>query len=374
MRKYFVKLLDYLSERLIKQVQLVSNQEGVRFRDSGEKKSGGRLYIALLQRNMYISFDKKYKVISQKELKGIAENEMNYHSPFKNSKILYKCTELGEGNWNVTYYFIDLQLYPEIKNYKLILLADDLIRYCARNVSAKNIEVHSPLGHQLITLEEGVKQVRNLTGNSYKHRLLSASVDSNCEKLKLNQVELEEQFCNYFLSLSWLQYQGSVNREAFLDKGRNLQFNQQHAKIAAILLLTAISLESIYIKGMDYFLDRQIADSAALREEYATIKRQYLDKVDNYNIMAGIVNQRTDVTAIANVIGRMDSSLGVKIDRLDYLQGEFRLSGSSNDIQNMMAFLSAEPSIIALDFLSPITTGRDGKDQFSIRFELTNVN
>ena len=55
-----------------------------------------------------------------------------------------------------------------------------------------------------------------------------------------------------------------------------------------------------------------------------------------------MIKQRSAASAIPQLLSGYPNKADIRIDRMDYLQGEVRLGGVANDIEAFMAYLSQQ--------------------------------
>ncbi len=327
--------------------------------------------ILILNKGVYVSFERKYKVISRKELKGIAENEMNYHSPFENTYALFRITDLGEGGWKVNYYFIDLDAYPDVSEYILILVWEDLLKSTAGQKKLP-FRIKSVLGCQLLTLEDGTIQVREIDQDGLKNRILANAQHQEVSVQELDVQGLSSLISTYLLTFSWGNLYGSFNRGRFARKRVSFKLSGRQVWISSLLVAAVALLESSYLVGVELYLNSKMQSSTELRDQYAITKGKYLSDLKTYQSLAAIVGTKSNLTDIPRLLSGFDSMNEVRIDRMDYLQGEVRIGGVSSNIEGLMTYLSGLQNVQGLEFLSPITPDSSGKDRFLIRFDLLN--
>lgn len=329
--------------------------------------------IAILPQKMYVSFERKYKVISRKELKGVVENEIGFHAPFDNSYSIYRISEQGDSNWLVHYYFVDMDRYPSIKQYGLLLIWEEVLRYLLNDISEPSLRIKSPIGEQLVVIEKlGVRVVEHLS-NSLRNRVLLDDTQADSPNYEISPDEFASKMTSYLLSLSWRELQGALNKRYFERKKQSLEFNPKYAALSGLILGAFMLLESAYLLGTDYYLDNKIKSADDLRGEYSQAKSQYLSQLEQYEGFASIVSAKSYAAKLPQLIHHYTGKGELRIDRMDYLEGEVRIGGISNNIQSFMSYLSEHPKVKGLEFLSPITKdSRTGKDRFSIKFDFIN--
>ncbi len=375
MKQLIKTIKSKLIHLLFEQIELVSRTEVSQFDIDGDQfvpvKSPGK-GIAILRKNMYVAFERRYKVISQKELKGIVENEMGYHSPFDNSYVLYRMTELGEGNWLVNYYFVDVDEHPYIKHYGMVLIWEQIVRFILGDRFKTPLKLRSAVGEQLIVVEENSLHVNDIHESNLKNRILLNEEASNIVLRDVSGKELTSKLVTYLLTFVWASLRGAINKKRFLDNRKELKLNPRQLGIVAALGLISIVIESAYLLGTNYYLDNKMQSSSELRDQYSTAKSQYLSNLDKYSALASIITAKSNAADIPKLLHQFEGKGDIRIDRMDYLQGEVRVGGISGNIEALMSYLSERPQVKGLEFVSPITPDKSGKDRFLIRFDLLN--
>ena len=327
--------------------------------------------IAILDKSMYVAFERRYKVISKKELRGIVENEKNYHSPFKSGYALYKTTELGDGNWSVQYYFIDLMIHPEIQRYGLILIWEEILEFILGKKPEQSLKVSSPFGEQIAVTEDDSFQIINVNDSSLKNRVLVSEHLLEAEKRNISSSEFTSKVMNYVFYLAWLPLHGAFNRARFSSKKSVLNLEPKLFAAGAAIVFGAMLLESAYLIGLDYYLDSKVQGSAELRNKYSAAKREYLGKLEQFSQLSSVIAAKSNAADIPQLLHQMPKEQDLRIDRMDYIEGEVRIGGISEDIEALMAYLTSHPQVKGLEFMSPITPDKkSGKDRFLIRFDL----
>ncbi|UAA39655.1 hypothetical protein KIH87_04675 [Paraneptunicella aestuarii] len=354
------------------------DKDGVRTLDIGRNtlvsKGSDKGWIAVLSRDMYVSFEKLYKVISEKELKQIIKNELEYQSPFKNSYALYKMSEQGSGGWLVQYHFVDLELYPGVNQYALVLTWEDILRFILRDFTGGRVCLDNALGKQFVWIEKNVLKIVDDKGDSLKNRILKTHANVDVENVSMGASELSRNIAHYLLTISWKDLRGALNKFYFVEKRKRFALNPKHALMSGVIFGAVMLLESVYLLGMNYYLENAAESTADLRNEYSELKGNYLQLLDSYSSFASVFASKSHVSHIPQVLHQFSNRGDLRIDRLDYLEnGEIRIGGISSDIESFMTFLSGRPDVNGLEFMSPITPdNRSGKDRFLIRFNLTN--
>lgn len=326
--------------------------------------------IAILDKSMYVAFERRYKVISQKELKGIVENEKNYHSPFKTGYALYKTTELGEGNWLVQYYFVDLDVYPEVEHYTVVLIWEEVLISLIGDKSKAPVKVSSPMGEQLIVAEDNTLRISNIVGSGLKNRVLLTEPLDQTDVFNIEGAEFANRILSYIVTLQWTSVHGVFNHHRFSRKSHDITFNPKVLALGGGIVAAAMSFESVYLLGMDYYLENEVQRSAELRNDYSNAKGKYLRGLDEYSDLAIIVSSKSNAGDIPRLLSQLPDDLKLRIDRMDYIGGEVRIGGISGNIEALMAYLANHPQVDGLDFMSPITPDKkSGQDRFLIRFD-----
>jgi len=227
MKQHITTIKNRAIDWIFKHIHIV-DRTGVQGFDLSRKQlceaASSHADILVLRKSAYVSFDKRYKVISQKELKGIVANEHDFHSPFETSYTLHKIQQIDEGNWQVTYYFVDLARFPTLSQYRLILIWDDFICHWIGEVNTP-VLVDSPVAQQYVIREDGAINVSDVEPNSLKQRILMASADNNPTHQVLAAEHFAEQFFHYFISFSWLSLSGSINRARWLPAKQTISLS-----------------------------------------------------------------------------------------------------------------------------------------------------
>ena len=174
------------------------------------------------------------------------------------------------------------------------------------------------------------------------------------------------------MTLSWLTLRGAFNKERFINKKQRIKFNPRYAAFAGVILGSAIVLESLYLLSMDYYLESKIEGTADLRNDYSKVKGQYLGDLDKYGNYGKIISSKSNAAEIPQLLNQFSGKNDIRIDRMDYLQGEVRIGGISGYIELFMTYLSGHPQVKGLEFMSPLTPDKSGKDRFLIRFDFIN--
>ena len=372
MKQHITTIKNRAIDWIFKRMHIV-DRTGVQEFDLSRKQlreaSSSHTDILVLRKSAYVSFDKRYKVISQKELKGIVANEHDFHSPFATSYTLHKIQQIDEGNWQVTYYFVDLARFPTLSQYRLILIWDDFICHWIGEVKSP-VLVDSPVAQQYVIREDGAINVSDVESNSLKQRILMASAENNPNHQVLAAEHFAEQFFHYFISFSWLSLSGSINRARWLPAKQTISLSPKQMAIAGAVLGAAVVIESAWLMGLDFYFEQQMQNTVEIREQYSTAKSAYLKRLDKYSQYADVVKQRSAASSVPQLLADYPQKSDIRIDRMDYLQGEVRLGGIAGDIEAFMNYLSEQTSVQGLAFMSPITQDkRTGKDRFSIRFD-----
>lgn len=374
MKQLFNKFKMNLSRWLAEQIAFISRNRIDRLDvdlDSLVPVEQDAFHIAILHKDMYVAFERRYKVISKKELKEVVENEMEFHSPFEKSKVIYRVADNEDGSWVVHYYFIDVVKYPDIERYGFIFIWEEVLRFLVDIKSGQPVKLNSPIGTQLIFTEGERLHVDDVHPNSLKQRILMTELETKPIQTDLNCREMGEKFVEYFASFSWLSLRGSFNPKRYLSKYKAISLSPRQLGILSIVLVAGIVAESAYLIGTDFYLDNRMKDSADIRNEYAQKKGEFLKKLDRYTAFAGIIENKSNASTIPGLLQKFEGD--IRIDRMDYIQGEVRIGGISSDIESVMKYLSGHPQVKGLDFMSPITPDKSGKDRFLIRFDLLNV-
>lgn len=374
MKQLFSQYQQKAKNWLLSQTDLLSKTESIRLlsangsitKNAVEDNSIGQ--IAILNKSMYVTFERSYKVISRKELLGIVNNEKDFHSPFSNSFVQYKVEDAGDGTWLVTYYFVDLDVFPHVANYHVVLTWEWVLVAHLESLSTLPCQVTSVFGEHLVVSDGQRNKVTELDLGNLKSRILLGNQPNlRCETLTLER--MSDAIANYFLSFTWVGIQGSFNRQRLFANSKKVSFSKYEMAAVAALFVGVMALESAYLVGTDYLLSKQVSESAEARNEYASLKGQYLTNLDAYQALEKAIKTRSHAAALPSLLGQLQTDYDLRIDRLDYVEGEVRIGGISGDIESLMSFLGKQASVSGLDFLSPITPDKSGKDRFSIRFD-----
>lgn len=375
MKQHITTIKNRAIDWIFKRIHVVARDSVQRFDVSTAQiadATSSSADIAVLRKSVYVSFDKRYKVISQKELKGIVSNELDFHSPFPSSYALYKLRQIDDGNWQVTYYFADLERFPALSQYRLVLIWDDFIRFWVGDeVDAnKPMLVTSPLAQQHVVKEDSAIVVSDVEAGSLKQRILMSSSEQEMAQKPLPAAQFSELFFQYLLTFPWLTLVGAVNRARWLPEKQTVSVSPRQVGLIAAVFGVAVLLESAWLVGLDVYFDRQMTSTADIREQYSSAKSAYLKQLDQFSQYASVIKQRSAASAIPQLLSGYPNKADIRIDRMDYLQGEVRLGGVASDIEAFMAYLSQQGNVKDLAFMSPITQDkRSGKDRFSIRFD-----
>lgn len=325
--------------------------------------------IAVLRKSAYVRFDKRYKVISQKELKGIVSNELDFHSPFQSSYALYKIRELAEGSWQVTYYYVDLKRHPELANYRLVLIWDEFISYWLADKEMP-ISISTPIAQQYAVKDDGVVAVSDVEQSRLKKRIMETAMEQSAPQCDLSAAQFADQFFQYLLAFPWLALQGAVNRGRWLPAKQSLNLSPKQMGWLGAVFAGAMFIESAWLLSQEWYFEQQMQNTAELREQYSVAKNNYLNQLDRFAQYAIAAKRRSGAASVPQLLSSYGNKADIRIDRMDYLQGEVRLGGVAGDIEAFMAFLSQQEAVHELAFMSPITQDkRTGKDRFSIRFD-----
>lgn len=375
MKQHITTIKNRAIDWIFKRIHVVSRDSLQRFDVSTARVTNAPISsadIAVLRKSAYVSFDKRYKVISQKELKGIVFNELDFHSPFPSSYSLYKVRQIDEGNWQVTYYFADLQRFPDLSQYRLVLIWDDFIRFWLENEddTATPVLVTSPLAQQTVVKEGGALVVSDVEPGSLKQRILTSSSEQTMLQKTLSAEQFSESFFQYLLTFPWITLVGAVNRARWLPEKQSVSVSPRQMGLIAIFFGVAVLLESAWLVGLDFYFERQMTSTADIREQYSSSKNTYLKQLERFGEYADVVKLRSVASSIPQLLSGYPNKTDLRIDRMDYLQGEVRLGGITSDIEAFMAYLSQHGNVKGLAFMSPITQDKSsGKDRFSIRFD-----
>lgn len=361
------ELLFQSKSKLIKALSARLSLLGVNYSQEVESRP-----IGIIPKSHYLSFERTYKVISKKELLAIVENEKHVRSPFDNSYVMYRTSDIGDGSWLVKYYFIDLNKYPQVGGFKLVILWDDVAQYLLTKHATERLVMETPFGRELAIISGGQLHFAEAQKMGLKERLLLSGEQEKHKEIKLNTSELFEEVSAYVLGFSWLSLNGGINYSAFKTEHSFNFFTPQVAKYAGLILSAAIGLQSAFLLASGYYMDSVVASGAEQRKTYASLKRGYLDNLDAYSQLSEIVSSKSHASSIPNLLHGYQGKDGLRIDRLDYLSGEVRIGGVTDNTDGFMAYLSSHTSVSGLEFMSPITPDRSGKDRFSIKFEFLN--
>lgn len=359
---------ELLSKTKLKAIDALTKQ--IAFVGQGDEKSAKR--IGVVPKGLYLSFERTYKVISKKELKSIVENEKHMRSPFANSYVFYRTKALNDGSWLVKYHFIDVDKYPDVSDYKLLILWDDIAQFMLEKRSAESLILHTSFGRELALLTDGSIRFAELKAQGLKERLLLGANEKTHEEVQLSDAEVLEDISGYLLSFQWVGISGALNTDAWKRKQGVNWLNPQLAKVLGLVLGGAIVVESLFLLASRYYMDNVVDAAAEQRQQYSAMKKTYLGQLDTYTQLEDVVIAKSNAASIPEILFHFDNKADLRIDRLDYLGGEVRIGGLISNMDALMAYLSSHKNVKGLEFMSPITPDRSGKDRFSIKFELLN--
>ncbi|MCY7294375.1 hypothetical protein [Alteromonas sp. a30] len=328
--------------------------------------------IGILPKQMYLSMDRRYKVISKKELLAIVENEKLLRSPFKQSYVLYRVDSIGDGEWNVKFYFVDLEAHPEVLQYKMLLLWEEIANFLLKKESLSVLRVSSCWGAEKATLNEGKVHLSSENAKSLKNKILNVENHGTIKEMHFDDKALHQLTVDYLVTFAWWEIAGTFNKQAF-NQSTSTQFLQQiNYKFLGYAVIAAVLLESGFLIASTQYLNNQIDSNAELRQSYSQLKRNYNNLLERYGHYAEAESKRSYASDVPKLLGSIDTKAGLRIDRFDYIQGEVRIGGLVDDVDLFVGYLSEQKRVKQLEFISPIKPDKSGKDRFAIKFEFIN--
>lgn len=328
-------------------------------------------YIAVLGCDTYIKLKKRYKVISKKDLLQVIKNEKSYLSPFDYYYLIFRCSEVNDGEWEVTFYFIDKQSYPSIDTYLLVFVWEDIVRSQV-NTEYDNAIVSAVSGNVLVTRENNEIETVAITANSnLKQKVLFDMQEILPRTVSLDNRLIMEWMSSYLLSVKWGGLYGCFNSDRIRGDKLKLKIKPVYGAWLGAALIGLSVLESLYLIGMNSYIDSSREKNSAELSQYLDAKSVYMSDAETYNSYRTISALRSNVSVLPDLLTKLPSQENdLTLERLDYIEGEVRVTGYSSNIQSVMAFLSDREQVVDLEFVSPITPGSNGRDKFSIKFRV----
>lgn len=332
---------------------------------AGQDKVGSAVLV--LMPDTYVSISRTYKVLSANELDAIARNSSAHLSPFEKFYVTYRKQMSDSGSWVVTYYYVDTLKVTGLAEYGLVLLFDDLVAEQLEQMQ-HGMKLETPLGIFAVVTSNSRKSLTRQGRSALKSYLLQPAKD-NATRI-LSPSDVRGRLFAVLGSFQWLRWSRALNYELFKSYLPKLSMSRQDLGRLAIVLGGALVLESALLGlgavGQAYYLDATRVE----REEYSVKKSAYLRASDRYADLSGMAKSHSNVRYVPSILAGVTSTPGLRLEAVAYGDGSLRLTGLTDDVAPLMNQLGIDNRVGKLEFVSPISPDRSGRDRFNIEFEI----
>jgi len=327
-------------------------------------------WCAVAMPGTFVTTSRCYKAISRKELLAIVNNERAFLSPFDGSRSLYRVTETDEGSWLVDFYFIDLQRYPELGQIFALIPGDQFVG-CLVGEEANSLNhFRGELGDFLVYQNQSGWLVKR-----FSQRLVESLRDEGQSQQRILNYEpsdLAQGLFSALLSASFWSQRGAVQWSLVPAWLRQMLAKPKLFRNVAVGLVVWVAVQFVYLTATDWLITNDASSSADIRRAYAAEKTAYLADLDQLVAMQELIARQSRLHRLGGLFEALSSSGELKLNRFDYLDGEYRMAGVTGDIDTLISSLSEFPGVSGIDFNSPVRPDRTGLDQFDLRFEMAN--
>lgn len=324
--------------------------------------------VVVLMPDTYVSISRTYKVLSASELDAIARNSSAHLSPFEKFYVTYRKRMSDSGSWVVTYYYVDTLKVTGLAEYGLVLLFDDLVAEQLEQMQ-HGMRLETPLGTFAVVTSNSQKSLTHQGHSALKSYLLRPAMDNT--NWILSQSDVRGRLFAVLGSFQWLRWSHALNYELFKSYLPKLSMSRQEFSRIAAVLGGAVILESALLGlgavGQAYYLDVTKAE----REEYSAKKSAYLQASDQHSDLLEMAESHSDMRYVPSVLAGVTSTPGLRLEAVAYSDGSLRLTGLTDDVAPLMNQLGIDNRVGKLEFVSPISPDRSGRDRFNIEFEIT---
>ena len=373
MKRFIEQKLDQLRAAILRRIAWVTAADSI-VQVSAEGANifprEQKAWCAVAMPGTFVTTSRCYKAISRKELLAIVNNERAFLSPFDGSRSLYRVTETDEGSWLVDFYFIDLQRYPELGQIFALIPGDQLVgRLVGEEANSLN-HFRGELGDFLVYQNQSGWLVKR-----FSQRLVESLRDEGQSQQRILNYEpsdLAQGLFSALLSASFWSQRGAVQWSLVPAWLRQMLAKPKLFRNVAVGLVVWVAVQFVYLTATDWLITNDASSSADIRRAYAAEKTAYLADLDQLVAMQELIARQSRLHRLGGLFEALSSSGELKLNRFDYLDGEYRMAGVTGDIDTLISSLSEFPGVSGIDFNSPVRPDRTGLDQFDLRFEMAN--
>lgn len=373
MKDFLKKLKKKLEGFIFDNIQLYDGTALYCINKSGLQRSPKlTAKILIVSSNSFLRLEKTYKVMSKTDLTKIIEHEVIDNVPFKDSYILHQMHDSNNGAWQVSYSFLDLSRDKVVHKVPFVFLWEDVVlNYVERQKNTPFI-VSSDIGNYLIEKISNRLSISSMgDSSSYKAKTIVNGLSGEPSYVELNSKEYGAAIYKYCLSLKWLQSHGSFNRNYARAIFKQLSSNTKWIKFAGISLAVYAVFQIIFLMSVDHYYEFMKKRSEEPRRQFVQAQTEYKQKFEQYENLQNLISTKTTIHMIPEILSNIPSDVKLTLTRFDYIQGLVNINGEANDIEKLTDYLTANPKIQNLDFISPIVPSKNSF-KFAIQFEYSH--
>lgn len=293
-----------------------------------------------------ITSQKTYKVMSKSDLQKILDNEIEYLSPFASTYTLFYFSKISSDQWRVHFYFIDTSEVPVDKFYFVLPLDYLLINDQGRD--------HWSLASALYSKVQG----------KYREKIAKSAQNNSVSE----QTGIEHLLLSFLTGMTWLNLQRIINPFALRKSISQFSLPIDVVKKTSIIIVAALTINSLYLYVKDAFVSRQISANQTLVDEYANLKQNYFDQLAYYEELNEAFTKRGNINAVFAHITAIGNEQEITFTDFEKQQGIYKLSGEAKNVEDFIKKLAESNVVSNIQYDAPVKSLKNDLYSFVITF------